>query len=177
MPVKHGRELSLHEQIELLRRFGETWPLARAAVACALLAAACVYVFTVSGNETLKVLVLFAGGVSALLALAMAAQRSGFRRAARATRTGRRIHGVLHLVVDRSDSESVVITGEMRDGPALWTLHFGRPLGWTPQSGDWPCKLVMLSDEKVPALVELDQGLLIPTPESHKIISRGLHDA
>jgi len=61
--------------------------------------------------------------------------------------------------------------GEMRDGLAIWKLHFGKPLGWTPQSGEWPCEMVMLSEETIPVLVELERGLLIPTRKSHKFFS------
>ena len=82
-----------------------------------------------------------------------------------------RVHGVLSLTVDRSDPESIVISGEMRDGRAIWKLHFSKSFGWTPQSGEWPCEMVMLSDEPVPALVELEQGLLLPTHKSQRVLS------
>jgi hypothetical protein len=79
---------------------------------------------------------------------------------------------MLHLTVDRSDSENILIVGSLQEGSATWQLHFGKPMGWTPQSGEWPCHLVMLADDPIPALVELNQGLLFPTSKSHKVFSR-----
>ncbi len=64
-----------------------------------------------------------------------------------------------------------MIVGDLREGSMVWELCFGRPLGWTPQSGEWPCEMVMLADEPVPALVQLKQGLLFPTHESRKVFS------
>lgn len=168
---KTEHELSLNEQIDQLRRFGEVWPLRTVAVVCTLIMIGALYAFTVSSHEQIKVLLLFVAGVSGLVAIAISTQLPRWKRAIRATRTGRRVQGLLKLTVDRSDSENVVIMGEMRDGLAIWKLHFGSPLGWTPQSGEWPCEMVMLSEETIPALVELKRGLLIPNGRSHKVFS------
>lgn len=61
-----------------------------------------------------------------------------------------------------------MISGEAREGNALWHLEFSKPIGWMPESGEWPCKMVMLSDDPIPALIELEQGLLIPTRRSRR---------
>ncbi|RYG57911.1 MAG: hypothetical protein EON56_01285 [Alphaproteobacteria bacterium] len=171
-PGKAKHELSLKQQIDYIRRFGEAWPLRGVAVVCALVMIAGFCAFLVSSQESVKVLLLFVSGVSGLLALAIGTQVSGLQRAARATRTGRRVRGVINLVVDRSDSENVLITGEMQEGSAVWTLHFGRPFGWTPQTGAWPCEMVLISDEPVPALVLMEHGLLLPTRKSQKNLGR-----
>ncbi|GAB2499841.1 hypothetical protein GCM10027266_17900 [Arenimonas alkanexedens] len=139
---------------------------------CALVGVAAVYAFSQSSHAQLNVFFLFVAGVSGLLAIAISTQLPDLKRAARATRTGRRVKGLIKLTVDRSDSDSIVVAGEMRDGRTLWNLHFGRPFGWNPQSGEWPCEMVVLSDEKVPALVEFENGLLLPTRKSHRIIGR-----
>ncbi len=170
---KVDQDLSLEQQIAYLRRFGEAWPLTAVAGVCAVLAMASVYAFTWSDHERLNVLLLFVAGVSGLLAIAISTQLPGLKRAARATRTGRRLESSIKLTVDRSDSENVAITGEIRQGRTTWKLHFGRPLGWNPQSGEWPCELIMLSDEAVPALVQLPQGLLLPTGRSHRVLGGG----
>lgn len=172
-PMDTEKELSLSQQIEYLRRFAEVWPLPKVAVVCMLIAIAAASGFAFSSNESLKVLLLFVAGVSGVVAFAVATQLAGLRRAALATRKGRRVHGVLHLTVDRSDSENVVISGDMREGGSVWKLHFGKPLGWTPQSGEWPCEMVMLDGETVPALVQLEQGLLFPIHGSGKVPSGG----
>lgn len=171
--MKKNRELTLKEQIDHVRRLGEDFPLTRVAAICAAIAIACICTFIVSTNETLNVFLLFLAGSCGLIAVAILAQSSQLKRAARATRTGRRIHGVLHLTVDRSDSENLLIEGYLRQGSTTWRLHFNRPFGWMPQSGDWPCELVMLAGEAIPSLVELDQGLLLPTRKSHKAFSGG----
>ena len=88
--------------------------------------------------------------------------------ARRATRTGRRVKGFIKLTVDRSDAESPTIVGRMKDGNAIWDLQFSKPIGWEPDSGDWPCEMVLLSGEPTPALVELEDGLLVPTRRSRR---------
>jgi hypothetical protein len=169
--MKKEQELSLNQQIDYLRKFGEDWPLTKVATICSVIAIACTCIFFISSHENLNIFLLFMAGTCGLLAFAIWAQLPQLKRAARATRTGRRIQGVLHLTVDRSDSESIVIEGDMRHGSTTWKLYFSRPFGWTPQSGDWACELVMLADEPTPALVELNQGLLLPTRKSHKVFS------
>ena len=166
---KADHELSVDQQIDYLRRFGETWPLRSVAVVCMAVMICSIYAFRVSSHEQLKVLLLFVAGVSGLLAFAISTQLPGLTRASRATRTGRRIQSLVNLTVDRGDSENVVITGEIQDGSFVWKLHFGRAFGWTPQTGHWPCEMVMLSDGSIPALVQLEQGLLFPTRKSHKV--------
>ena len=170
--MKKKHEWSLQQQIHYVRQFGESWPLKNAAIVCALVSIGAIFAFNIASHEQLKVLLLFVAGVCGLLAFAILTHLPQLKRAARATRTGRRVQGTIHLTVDRSDSENVLIEGSMQEGSATWKLHFGKPLGWTPQSGDWPCHLVMLADEPVPALVELSQGLLFPTLKSHKVFSR-----
>ena len=161
--------LSVDQQIDYLRRFGEAWPLRSVALVCVAVMISSVYAFRVSNHEVLKVLLLFLAGVSGLVALAISTQLPGMTRASRATRTGRRIQSTVHLTVDRSDSENVLINGELRDGSFVWKLHFGNAFGWTPQTGVWPCEIVMLSDEPIPALVQLEHGLLFPTRKSRKV--------
>lgn len=169
--MKKNQDLTLKEQIRHLRRLGEDLPLTKVAVICAATGAACIFAFFLSTHETLNVFLLFFAGFFVLTAFAISTQLPQLKRAARATRSGRRIQGVLHLTVNRSDSENLLIEGDIRQGPTTWKLHFSRPFGWTPQSGDWPCELVMLADDAIPALVELDQGLLFPTRKSHKTFS------
>ena len=171
--MRKNRELTLKEQIDHVRRLGEDFPLTMVAVICAVIAIACICTFLGSTHETLNVFLLFFAGSCGLTAVAILAQSSQLKRAARATRTGRRIHGVLHLTVDRSDSENLLIEGYLQQGSTTWRLNFNRPFGWMPQSGDWPCELVMLAGETIPSLVELDQGLLLPTRKSHKDFSGG----
>lgn len=166
--MKKKQEWSLKQQIHYVRQFGESWPLRNVAIFCALVSVGAIYAFNIAHQEQLKVLFLFIAGVCGLLAFAILTHLPQLKRAARATRTGRRVQGILHLKVDCSDSENIVIEGSMQEGSTTWKLHFGKPLGWTPQSGEWPCHLVMLADEPVPALVELNQGLLFPTRKSHK---------
>lgn len=170
--MKAKQEWNLKQQIHYVRQFGESWPLKNAAIVFALISVGAIYAFNVASHEQLKVFLLFVAGVCGLLTFAILSHLPQLRRAARATRTGRRVQGVLHLTVDSSDSENIVIAGSMQEGSATWKLHFGKPLGWTPQSGEWPCHLVMLADEPIPALVELDQGLLFPTRKSHKVFSQ-----
>lgn len=165
------QDLTLKEQIHHLRRFGEDSYLMKVAVISGAAGIACLFLFFLSSHETLNVLLLFFAGLCALTAFAISAQLHQLKRAARATRAGRRIPGVLHLTVDRSDSENLSIEGDIRQGVTTWKLHFSRPFGWTPQSGDWPCELIMLADDAIPALVQLEQGLLFPTPKSHKALS------
>lgn len=161
-------ELSLDQQIDYLRKFGEVWPLRTVAVVSALIAAACAYAFSQCEHVQLNVFLLFAAGVSGLLAVAILIQLPEWQRAARATRAGHRVQSSLKLIVDRTDSESVVISGEAHEGSAVWHLHFSKPIGWMPESGEWPCIIVMLSDEPVPALIELEGGLLVPTRRSRR---------
>lgn len=163
-------ELSLDQQIAYLRKFGEVWPLRAVAVVSALIAVVCVYAFSQSEHVQLNVFLLFAAGVSGLLAVAIAIQLPEWRRAARATRGGRRVQSSLKLTVDCVDSENVVISGEAHDGSAVWHLQFSKPIGWMPESGEWPCKMVMLSGEPVPALIELEHGLLVPTRRSRRTL-------
>lgn len=161
-------ELSLEQQIAYLRKFGEVWPMRAVVVVSGLIAAVCLYAFSQSEQVQLNVLFLFAAGVSGILAVAISVQLPEWQRAARATRAGRRIQSSLKLTVDRTDSEYVVISGEAHDGHALWHLQFSKPIGWRPESGEWPCKMVMLSDDPVPALIELEHGLLVPTRRSRR---------
>jgi hypothetical protein len=166
--MNEEQDLSLNQQIEYVRRFGEAWPLGTVAAACTLICVAAFYAFVVASHQQLKVVLLFVAGVSGLLVFAILSQLPRLKRAARATRMGRRTQAVLNLTVDQSDSESLVISGEVVVGSTVWQLHFGRPLGWVPASGEWPCAVVMLDGEPLPALVELSQGLLFPTPKSRK---------
>lgn len=170
--MKTKQEWSLKQQIHYVRQFGEYWPLKKAAIVLALVSVAAIYAFNVADHEQLKVFLLFVAGVCGLLAFAILTHLPQLKRAARATRTGRRVQGILHLTVDRSDSENIMIVGSLQEGSATWQLHFGKPMGWAPQSGEWPCHLVMLADDPIPALVELNQGLLFPTSKSHKVFSR-----
>lgn len=163
-------ELSLDQQIAYLRKFGEDWPLRIVAVVSALIAIACAYAFSQSDHVQLNVLLLFVAGISGLLAVAISIQLPEWQRAARATRVGRRVQSSLKLTVDRSDSDNVVISGEANEGRAVWHLQFSNPIGWVPESGEWPCKMVMLSDEPVPALIELEHGLLVPTRRSRRTL-------
>jgi len=170
--MKTKQEWSLKQQIHYVRQFGESWPLKKAAIVLALISAVAIYAFNVASHEQLKVFLLFVAGICGLLAFAIFAHLPKLKRAARATRTGRHVHGILHLVVDHSDTDNIVIEGTMQEGSAAWKLYFTKPLGWTPQSGEWPCHLVMLADDPVPALAQLNQGLLFPTRKSHKVFSR-----
>ncbi|GAB2524363.1 hypothetical protein [Lysobacter humi (ex Lee et al. 2017)] len=111
---------------------------------------------------------LFVAGVSGLVSVAIAMELPGWQRAARATRMGRRVKGVIKLTVERADTESPTIVGRMKDGNTIWDLQFSKPIGWEPDSGDWPCELVLLSGEPIPALVELTDGLLVPTRKSRR---------
>lgn len=167
--MKEERELNLNQQIDYLRRYGETWSLTTVAGVCIAVAVAAICIFIVSNHEQPKVFSLFVAGVSGLIAFAILTQVSNLKRAARATRTGRRVPGILHLTIDRSDSENFVLTGEVSEGSTVWKLYFGRPLGWTPQSGEWACEMITLADDPFPTLVELKQGLLFTTRRSHKV--------
>ena len=160
--------LTRDQQVAYLRRFGEVWPLKSIAIALGAIAAACVYLFSQSTQEQLRVVALFVAGVSGLVAVAIAMDLPGWKRAARATRTGRRVKGFIKLTVDRSDPESPTIVGRMKCGNAIWDLQFSKPIGWEPDSGDWPCEMVLLSGEPTPALVELEDGLLVPTRRSRR---------
>lgn len=163
-----GLHLTRDQQIATVRRYGESPVLARKAAGCAGVAGLGVLLFVWAERQWLEVVGLFIAGVCGLVGVALVAQRQPMRRAARATRTGRRVSGVLRLEVDRRDLENVLYTGRLQDGTATWVLQFGNPMGWTPQSGDWRCELVFLSDDPLPALALLDDGLMFPTRQSRR---------
>lgn len=165
--------LTRDQQIAYLRTFGEAWPLKPLAFVCLVITIACIVLFARSTHSPLRVLLLFVAGVSAMLTFAIAAELPGLRRAARATRTGRRVKASIRLVVDRSDRESPVISGQARDGMAVWELQFGKPIGWEPDEGDWACELVWLSDQPTPALVDLEHGVLVPRRASRRRFGTG----
>ena len=170
--MKRGLRLNREQQIAHVRRYGESSQLQWLAAACIGVAVLGIVAFSLFEREVLEVIALVVGGMSGLVGLAILAHLPALRRIARATRTGRRVQGVLQLQVDASDSESIVYTGQMQEGGATWVLGFGNPMGWEPQAGDWPCELVFLSDQPVPALAMLEQGLLFPTATSRKTYTR-----
>ena len=74
--------LTRDQQVAYLRRFGEVWPLKSIAIALGAIAAAGVYLFSQSTQEQLRVVALFVAGVSGLVAVAIAMELPGWKRAA-----------------------------------------------------------------------------------------------
>ncbi|WP_372012799.1 hypothetical protein [Pseudoxanthomonas sp. 10H] len=164
--MKRRPPLDLPQQIDYLRRFGESRALPVAAVIAALVCVACLVLFGRVSQEPVKVLLLFFAGVGGLFAVALAVQLPQFRRGARATRVGRRVRATVDLVVDRSEPDSPVVRGAVSAESKTWALEFGKPFGWEPQEGAWPCELVFLADWHGPVLVQLAEGLLVPSRAS-----------
>jgi hypothetical protein len=169
--------LTLDQQVSRVRRFGESSALPLAGAVNAAGSVVGVLAFLHLSSEPARVAALLAAGIGLIVSLAMFAHYPQLKRAARATRAGRRSSGVLHLEVDRSDSENPSFSGAFRDGRATWNLEFGKPMGWSPQPGEWPCTLVFVSDEAVPALAILEEGLLFPSRRSRKTYERPRHPA
>jgi xanthine/uracil permease len=97
--------LTRDQQVAYLRRFGEVWPLKSIAIALGAIAAACVYLFSQSTQEQLRVVALFVAGVSGLVAVAIAMDLPGWSLTIRSSRDrfAARLHGdVYHSAVPRS---------------------------------------------------------------------------
>lgn len=167
------RNLDLPQQIALIRRTGESFKPVIAAAISGAISMASVALFIASTDQNAKVILLFVAGVSAMIAIAVALTYPQFQRAARATRVGRRVRGTLQLEISDVDSEDMTISGRISDGGGVWELKFGRPIGWKPGIGEWPCELIFLSDQRTPVLVQLNDGLLFPTKKSRKRYGRG----
>jgi hypothetical protein len=175
--VRHKHSLSLAEQIEQVRRIGESRmpPLivVGGAVACAL--GILLYSWIdkqTPGFFTLLVAALFVSTVCGIVWLTVLADFPRFRRLARATRSGRRVRGQIQITLDRSDPENMRISGCMMEGGAVWDLQFTRPLGWEPRSGEWPCELVFLADVRLPVMVQLADGLLFTSDRTQRVYGR-----
>lgn len=166
-------ETQARQQIAQLRRLGESNSLGVVAGILACVCAVCLLAFALLDHRIARIVSLLAGGISGLLAIAVASSLSRIRQLARATRTGRRVQGTLALVVDRSDSDHPLISGSVKEGPAIWQLHFAKPPGWEPENGEWPCEMVFLSDQRMPSLVQLPNGILVPTAQSRKTHAPG----
>lgn len=157
------QHLDLLQQIAFVRRTGESFKPLLGAVACCVVCTASIFFFYQSTDQSAKVVLLFVSAVSAILAAAILFAYPRFSRAARALRSGRRIPGLLQLEINEIDSEDTTIDGVLTSSSGTWEMRFGRPFGWIPQNGEWPCELIFLSDEPMPILVQLEEGLLFPT--------------
>lgn len=172
--MRRKHSLSLAEQIEQVRRIGESRMLPLIAVGCGV---ACALGFVLHhwtddktpGFFTLLVAALFLSAVCGIVSLAVLANFPRFQRIARATRSGRRVRGDIQITVDSSDPENARIRGCMMEGGAVWDLEFTRPLGWEPRSGEWPCELVFLADVRLPVMVQLADGLLFTSDRTQRV--------
>ncbi len=124
------------------------------------------YLFFQLEHETTKVFLLFFAGSGAMITFALVFTAPQLKRAARATRTGRRYPCNIDLRIDDSGPDDPVLTGSFQEGCATWCLKFSKPVGWAPESGTQHCEIVFLSGEKTPALGQLEHGILIPTENS-----------
>ena len=123
--MRRKHSLSLAEQIEQVRRIGESRMLPLIAVGCGV---ACALGFVLHhwtddktpGFFTLLVAALFLSAVCGIVSLAVLANFPRFQRIARATRSGRRVRGDSQITVDRSDPENVRVRGCMMEGSAVW---------------------------------------------------------
>jgi hypothetical protein len=175
--MRHKQSLSLSEQIEQVRRIGESRMPPLIVVGCGTACALGILLFSWIGNQTpgfftLLVAALFVSAVCGIVSLAVLADFPRFRRIARATRSGRRVRGDIQITVDRSDPENTRIRGCMMEGGAVWDLQFTRPLGWEPRSGEWPCELVFLADVRLPVMVQLADGLLFTSDRTQRVYGR-----
>ena len=175
--MRRKHSLSLAEQIEQVRRTGESRMLPLIAVGCGV---ACALGFVLHhwtddktpGFFTLLVAALFLSAVCGIVSLAVLANFPRFQRIARATRSGRRVRGDIQITGDRSDPENARIRGCMMEGGAVWDREFTRPLGWEPRSGEWPCELVFLADVRLPVMVQLADGLLFTSDRTQRVYGR-----
>ena len=175
--MSHKHSLSLAEQIEQVRRIGESRMPPLIIVGCAVACVLGFLLFNWIDNKTpdfftLLVAALFLSTLCGIVSLAVLANYPRFRRVARATRSGRRVRGHIQITVDRSDEENARIRGCMKEGGAVWDLQFTRPLGWEPRSGEWPCELVFLADVRLPVMVQLADGLLFTSDRTQRVYGR-----
>ncbi len=173
MTMIRKHPLSLAEQIEQVRKIGESPMVPMIAVLCGVASAIGIVLFNWVKTDTPGVFGLFFAALSGSVSLAVLASLPRFRRVARATRSGRRVRGEIRVAVDRSDADDVRIRGSMVEGGAVWELEFTRPLGWDPRSGEWPCELVFLADVRLPVMVQLADGLLFTSDKSRRVYGRG----
>ena len=175
--MRRQHALSLAEQIEQVRRIGESRMPPLIVVGCGVACALGFVLYSWVDDQTpgffaLLVAALFLSSVCGIVSLVVLANLPRFRRIARATRSGRRVRGHIQITVDRSDPENLRIRGCMMEGGAVWDLEFTRPLGWEPRSGEWPCELVFLADVRLPVMVQLADGLLFTSNHTQRVYGR-----
>jgi hypothetical protein len=173
MTMIRKHPLSLAEQIEQVRKIGESPMVPLIAAICGVASAIGIVLFNAVESDTPGVFALFFAILSGSVSLAVLVNLPRFQRIARATRSGRRVRGDIQVMVDHSDPDDVKIRGSMVEGGAVWELEFTRPLGWEPRSGEWPCELVYIADVRLPVMVQLAEGLLLTSSKSRRVYGRG----
>ena len=130
--MRRQHSLSLAEQIEQVRRIGESRMPPLIVVGCGVACALGFVLYSWVDDQTpgffaLLVAALFLSSVCGIVSLVVLANLPRFRRIARATR-GRRVRGHIQITVDRSDPENLRIRGCMMEGGAVWDLE--SPVRW-----------------------------------------------
>lgn len=156
-------KMTLDEQIAKLRDFGESRVMRNMTIVAMAMAMVAAYLFFSQNNQNLKVVMMFIGMLGVMVVLATVSMRKPLRRAAAATRHGRRVRTVIELQID-PDSENGRFFGQCTDRTLghRWRIDFSSPMGWVPDEGSTVCELVSLPGDEEPALVITERGLLIP---------------
>ncbi len=160
-----GDSLTREQQIANLRVLGEGGLIRGTIIGSALLAVAGFSFFAYADGDTGRVAGLFAGLCGVLLCLVAALGRPELRRAAAATRRGRREPASIELFPDPEDADAGTRRGELRPlsrHAPRWQMTFARTDGWTPPEGELPVEAVYLSDVAWPVLLLHRDGLLVP---------------
>lgn len=171
-PVKHhsngiyvGESLDLAQQISNLRVLGETRLLRNQMIGGGLaVLAGSLWCWLAWGGPG-QLPALFLVGTGAVFSLVVAFGRAHIRRAAAATRGGRREPATILLQPGVDDAEREALHGELRPASPharRWHMQFGRTNGWRPGEGELQVEAVYLSDVAWPVLLIHPDGLLIP---------------
>lgn len=161
--MKAPNTQSLAEQIQLIKRAGETSQAHALVLTLALLCGISVYVAVTQTGEIIRGFAQLAAFITGLLALIVVFTKPRISRAARAIREGRRVFGTIDLVVDSSDPDHTRYRGFFQSKDKSWQLRFTNPNGWQPVSGTFNCEAILLPDDSIPLVVQLPDGLLLTT--------------
>ena len=72
----------------------------------------------------------------------------------------RTLEATLELVLDNEHWQGRLAPHARHE--RAWTIHFAKPMGWTPQAGTLQVQATYLSDITWPVLLRCPQGLLWP---------------
>lgn len=151
-----GDDLGVARQADNLRLLGASRTIRVMVPVAVVLAVVGIAGFNLARSETLRVLWLFLAGCSGLIALGSAVGVRHIRNAANALERGR----TLELVLDNEHWQGRLAPHARHE--RAWTIHFAKPIGWTPQAGTLQVQATYLSDITWPVLLRCPQGLLWP---------------